>query len=179
MDCDKIFVGDGLLFDGESLWEMSAVGAFNSFFAPSTGFLGFLSGDDDDEDVLGGRVFILRGTKALRTSSIADSLPDSLGLCGDLDGLFGMTIGGIADAVALFVYAMYSAGYLWSSEYGARVCEKLGLNRSADGTGNVPDEKQRESVNLGRLFARVYVVASRIVVLTTEGTYAVAERRDG
>lgn len=151
MDCeDRIFVGDGLLFDGESLWEMSAVGAFSSFFTPSTGFLGFLSGDDDDEDVLGGKVFILRGTKALRTSSIADSLPDSLGLCGDLDGLLGMTIGGIADAVAL-LYATYS-GYLWSSEYGARVCEKLGLNRSAGGTGNVPDEnRENRLISAGRL----------------------------
>lgn len=83
------FVGDGLLCEGGILWEMSAVGAFNSFLVPSVGFFGFLSGDDDDEDVLGGggKVFCPRGMKALRTSSAADSLPDSLGLGGDLDGL--------------------------------------------------------------------------------------------
>lgn len=86
-DGGESFVGDGLLCEGDNLWEMSAVGAFNSFFMPSIGLLAFLSGDDDDEDVLGGKVLCRRGTKALRTSSVVDSLPDSLGLGGVLDGL--------------------------------------------------------------------------------------------
>lgn len=76
------------------------MGAFNSFLVPSIDLLAFLSGDDDDEDVLGGKVLCRRGTKALRTSSVADSLPDSLGLGGVLDGL-----GAIArtDAIAFVV----------------------------------------------------------------------------
>lgn len=80
------------------------MGAFNSFLVPSVGLLGFLSGDDDDEDVLGGRVLCRSGTKALRTSSIADSLPDSLGVGGVLDGLVAIaTTGVIAFVVGTLV----------------------------------------------------------------------------
>jgi len=85
---------------------MSAVGAFNSFFVPSIGLLAFLSGDDDDEDVLGGKVLCRRGTKALRTSSVVDSLPDSLGLGGVLDGLCAIAK---TDGIAFVVDALLAA----------------------------------------------------------------------
>lgn len=103
---DVSFVGDGLLCEGDTFWEMGAVGAFNSFFALSVDFLAFLSGDEDDEDVLGGKVFCLRGTKALRTSSVVDSLPDSLGLGGVLDGL-GATVR--TDVIAFVVATLVVA----------------------------------------------------------------------
>jgi len=79
------------------------VGAFRSFLVPSVGLLAFLSGDDDVEDVLGGKVLCRRGTKALRTSSVADSLPDSLGLGGVLDGLDAIAR---TDVIAFVVEAL-------------------------------------------------------------------------
>lgn len=104
---DESFVGDGLLCKGDTFWGMrGAVGAFNSFFVPSVNFLAFLSGDEDDEDVLGGKVFCLRATKALRFSSFVDSLPDSLGLGGVLDGL-GATVR--TDVVAFVVVTLVVA----------------------------------------------------------------------
>lgn len=99
------FVGDGLLLD------ISDLGAFNSHLIPSAGFFDGTGrpGDDDDgaTTATGGSVLSLIGTKALRTSSAADSLPLSLGLIGGvLDGLFG-------NAGVLFVgIPGYSVGYL-------------------------------------------------------------------
>ena len=113
-------VGDGLLF-GDNDREIRAVGALSSFFVLSmTFFDGILSEGDEDAvttDVAGGKVFNLIGTNALRISSAADSLPDSLGLFGGvLDGLFGM----VADTAVLLVVfggsVAYSVGYFtWSN----------------------------------------------------------------
>lgn len=109
-------VGDGLLL-GDRVREMRAVGAFSSFLAPSATFFEptSLSGDDEEavmaEDV-GSIVFNLMGTNALRISSAADSLPDSLGLLGGvLDGLFGMVAGVVVLLLVLGGSVAYSAGY--------------------------------------------------------------------
>lgn len=107
------FVGDGLLSDCDSLWEMSAVGAFSSFLTPSVGFFALLSNgdDDDDADVLGGRVLTRRGTKALRTSSVGESLQDVLPLGGDeLDGLLiSPPVAGVDAVVVIVVVTAVSA----------------------------------------------------------------------
>lgn len=139
-------VGDGLLF-GDNDREIRAVGALSSFFVPSMAFFdGILSEGDEDAvttDVAGGKVFNLIGTNALRISSAADSLPDSLGLFGGvLDGLFGM----VADTVVLLVVfggsVAYSVGYFtWSNGYdGKTVGGKVGGNKSVVGIGIVPEE---------------------------------------
>lgn len=108
---EEILVGDGLLF-GDNDREIRAVGALSSFFIPWMAFLdGILSEGDDAAmtmDVVGGKVFNLIGTNALRISSAADSLPDSLGLFGGvLDGLFGM----VADTAVLLVVFGGSVAY--------------------------------------------------------------------
>lgn len=89
---------------------MRATGALRSFLVPSGFFGNVLSGDDDDgvRGVTDGRVLSLIGTKALRTSSAADSLPLSLGLLGGvLDGLFGsisvVVFGGICDGYSYLI----------------------------------------------------------------------------
>lgn len=133
---------------GDREREMRAVGALSSFLEPSTTpfLVGSRSGDEAEEavttDVVGGRVFNLMGTKALRTSSAADSLPDSLGLFGGvLDGLVGI----VACALELLLdfggsVVAYSAGYFtWSNGYDGRTDGgNVGGNRSVDGIGMVP-----------------------------------------
>lgn len=125
--------GDGVLWGdvfselrdlGDVFSEMRVLGAFSSFLTPSVGFLlGRVSGDEavapitDDDDDVGGSVFNLIGTNALRISSAADSLPESLGLLGGvLDGLVGM---GGCELVVVVVFggrAAYSVGYFaWSN----------------------------------------------------------------
>lgn len=153
-------VGEGLLL-GERDREMRAVGALSSFLEPSTMALlvvvvvtSSLSGDEEEAGVMtavvvGGSVFNLMGTKALRISSGADSLPDSLGLLGGvLDGLVGI----VACALELLldfggsVVAAYSAGYLtWSNGYdGSTDGGNVGGNRSVDGIGIVPARTRKK-----------------------------------
>lgn len=139
-------MGEGLLL-GDREREMRAVGALSSFLEPSTTpfLVGSRSGEAEEAvttDVVGGRVFNLMGTKALRTSSAADSLPDSLGLFGGvLDGLVGI----VACALELLLdfggsVVAYSAGYFtWSNGYDGRTDGgNVGGNRSVDGIGMVP-----------------------------------------
>ena len=90
---------------------MSVVGAFSSFLTPSVGLLLILSGDDDDGVMLLLLMLLLllfvvslMGTKALRISSGADSLPLSEGLRGGVrDGLLAKVrrvvegVGGVAE----------------------------------------------------------------------------------
>lgn len=103
-------------------WEIRVFGAFSSFLTPSIGLLGtVVSGDEAVAlitDVVGGNVFNLMGTNALRISSAADSLPDSLGLLGGvLDGLLGMADCAIVVVVVVFGGSdAYSVGYFtWSN----------------------------------------------------------------
>lgn len=97
-------------------------------------------------DDVGGSVFNLMGTNALRISSAADSLPHSLGLLGGVfDGLLGMAAGVVVTMVAFGGSVVYSVGYLMCSKvYGGRtVGGKVGGNRSVVGIGMVPGEAQK------------------------------------
>lgn len=144
-------VGDGLLLsDCDSLWEMRAVGAFRAFLTPSVGFLSLLSGGDV-VDVLGGRVLIRRGTKALRISSVGESLLDVLPLGGDLDGLLDRmpAVAVVVEAVVVMVVvpavsAAYSEYLMASNVYGGKTGGKPGLNRSAGGGIGIAPDVERE-----------------------------------
>lgn len=91
------------------------MGAFSSFFVPSVGFRAFRSGNDEEgvTDELG-RVFVSRmRTKALRASSAMPlSLPDSLGLLGDvlLGGLLGWIVGVAVATVVVNVLVLAALG---------------------------------------------------------------------
>lgn len=117
---------------------MRELGAFNEFLTPSVDLLALLSGGDVEDDVLGGRVLIRRGTKALRASSVGESLLDVLPPGDDLDGLFRMpAVVAVVDTVVIVVVPAVSAAYseylMGSNVYGEKTGGKLGLNRSAGG----------------------------------------------
>lgn len=141
------FVGsDGLLFGVGTLWQMSIVGAFSSFLVPSVGFLGFLSGDDDD-DRFGGSTLNRSGTNALRPSSTIGSLPDSLRLVGVLEGLPDAITGAvnvvpITGLLVVVVSAMYSG--LCSKYEESRIRGNVGLSRSPVGEIVIAPAEQRE-----------------------------------
>lgn len=133
---EEILVGDGLL--------LGDTGIFNLFLVPSVGFFGtILSGDEEDAvitELVGGRVFNLMGTNALRTSSPFDSLPNSLGLFGGvLDGLLGMVAGVLLVVLVFAGRVAYSVGYMTGSNGydGRTVGGKVG------GIEIDPEEKQR------------------------------------
>lgn len=93
------------------------MGAFSGFFTPSVGFLALLSdGDVVEDDVLGGRLLIRRGTKALRISSVGEPLQDVLPLGGvDLDGVGLLdrmpAVAAVVEAVVIVVVQAVSAAY--------------------------------------------------------------------
>jgi hypothetical protein len=89
---------------------MRAVGAFSSFRVPSSGFLVFgRSGDEEEGTIEADRLVLVPlkriGTKALRTSSGAESLPLSLGLLGGVrEGLLARSsavegVGGVVECM--------------------------------------------------------------------------------
>lgn len=153
MVVEEIFVpGDGVVLFGVSGREMRAVGAFSSFLVLSIAFFGRIRSGDEEEavmaDDIGGRVFNLIGTNALRISSGADSLPDSLGLFGGvLDGLLGLVAGVVVLLLLVFGgNVAYSVGYFaWSNGYAGRTGGgNAGGNKSGDGIGIVPEDRRKK-----------------------------------